>query len=111
VRGRLDADAESLSTSTFGSNSGNQAPDTLTETFEEPVRLFVYDPDDGSFEAISHYPETRPYSTAIIEGSGPDVVLDVYVVPNDAAVVYTVGFSGAAYDIAYELWIAQIPSR
>ncbi len=86
-----------------------------TEVIEPPVRLFVIDlaadAPDSRFVAISHVPEVRPFNTAIARGEAPDVVLDMRLQNDGTTVVYTAGFSGAAYDIAEGLYVTTLPTR
>jgi hypothetical protein len=75
-----------------------------------PVRLFVYDPNGETLTAVSHWPESRPYSTAISRGLWPDHVLDALILEGGRTVAYTAGFSGAGYDLPYALYLAPIPA-
>lgn len=75
-----------------------------------PVRLFLYDPNGDTLTAVSHWPESRPYSTAISRGLGPDHLLDALILGGGRTVANTVGFSGAGYDIPYALYLAPIPA-
>ncbi|MGI9605133.1 MAG: hypothetical protein ACR2P0_03245 [Acidimicrobiales bacterium] len=89
---------------------GEDPPPVIDEALL-PVRLFVFDPAADTLQPVSHEPEVRSFSTAISQGSGPDVVLDLVVLSGDATVAYTVGFNGAGYDIPYALYLAPIPPR
>ncbi len=108
VRGRLETDADMMATwrQTMGEDSGDERTSVL-----KPVRLFVFDPADETFVALSPIPGVRPYTTATSEGSGPDVVLTYQVFVDEQVVVFTLGFSGAAYDLPYEAYLAPIPVR
>ncbi len=81
----------------------------VIETSHRPVRLFVYDPSGGQLQPVSHVPEVYSFSTAITVGASPDAVLDVVVLAGEQAVAYRSGFSGAAYDIVREIYVAPIP--
>lgn len=81
----------------------------VVETLAPPVRLFVYDPVGGQLSPVSHVPVLRAYTTAVMQGESPDIPLQVVVLEGEHVVAYTSGFNGAAYDIAYEVWVAPIP--
>ena len=70
--------------------------------------LFEYDPATDELWQVSGPPTFSTTSTVSGSGSGPDHVLQVEVL--DGFVVFTTGFSGAAYDIAYNLYASPIPS-
>ncbi len=113
VRGRWDRDEPIDSWFQRNPNAvppGEEQP-PRTDRSEPPIRLFVVDPERGEVEPISGWPTVRGYSTALSIGATPDLVLQLVVSPDQDAVAYTVGFSGAAYDIPYELWLAPIPPR
>ena len=78
---------------------------------QSPLRLFVYDPDEETLTAVSHWPESRTYSTAISRGLQPDQILHALVLGGGRTVAYTVGFNGAGYDVPYALYLAPIPAR
>lgn len=93
---------------TFQRNLGGQfGPETTNRS--RPFRLFVVDQDQNTAVPVSDVPTVRPYSTATSQGMSADAVLSLKVLPDESAVVYSVGFSGAAYDLAYELRLAPIP--
>jgi len=60
---------------------------------------------------VSHVPASHEATTALGTSYGPDTVLEVTMLAGEEAVAYTVGFSGAAYDLTYALYLAPIPSR
>ncbi len=110
VRGSLNADKEVESTGRR-INLPEGATVEPWSSSDPPVRLFVYDPADESFVAISHFPELRDFSTAVSESRGPDAIFDIHVVPGTPFVVYTSGRGGAAYSIPFESYLAEIPTR
>lgn len=75
-----------------------------------PVRLFVYDPGGETLTAVSRWPESRTYSTAISRGLGPDQILGALMLGGGRTVAFTVGFKGAGYDVPYALYLAPIPA-
>lgn len=87
---------------------GLPAPE-WTEEAQLPVRLFVYDPGGDGLVAVSGIPETHDYATAVSEGTTPDAVLEVRVLPGGRLVAYSVGFRGAGYDSERDIFIAPIP--
>jgi hypothetical protein len=78
---------------------------------QSPLRLFVYDPDEETLTAVSHWPESRTFTTAISRSLQPDQILHTLILGGGRTVAYTVGFSGAGYDVPYALYLAPIPAR
>lgn len=70
--------------------------------------LFEYDPTAQELWQVSGPPTFSSTTTVSGSGSGPDWVLGVAVL--DGFVVFSTGFSGAAYDIASNLYASPIPS-
>lgn len=113
LRGRWDGDDDMVSSWQPNPASvppGEVVPDPV-DTITKPVRLFVYDPETGEIRPVSHVPAIHPYSTAVSVGEAPDAVLDVVVLPGQQTVAYITGFSGAAYDLPREIYVAPIPPR
>lgn len=81
----------------------------ILDNVQRPIRLFIYDPSAGEVTPVSHVPDVRPFSTAVLVGASPDAVLDVVVLSGERAVAYRSGFSGAAYDIPREIYVAPLP--
>lgn len=80
-------------------------------SFDEDVfvkGLFEYDPDTGELWQLSGPPTFSATTTGSGSGTGPDGVLRVEVL--QGFVVFSTGFSGAAYDLEYNLYASPIPS-
>ncbi len=75
-----------------------------------PIRLFLYEPANGLLAPVSGIPESTEVSTAVSTSFGPDTVLRVEVLADEAMVAYSVGFNGAAYDIEHSLYLAPLPA-
>ncbi|NND02101.1 MAG: hypothetical protein HKN91_04890 [Acidimicrobiia bacterium] len=74
-----------------------------------PVKgLFEYDPETQQLWQMSGPPTFSSTTTSAGSGTGPDGVLRVEVL--NGFVVFSTGFSGAAYDIEYNLYASPIPS-
>ena len=111
VRGRSAADD---GIEGWSQRNPDYAPDEpvppIVDNQRPPVRLFVYDPNGETLTAVSHWPESRPYSTAISRGLGPDQILHAVILGGARTVAYTVGFNGAGYDVPHALYLAPIPA-
>lgn len=111
VRGRWDGDEPvAIKVQRHPDVVGEGEDNPITETLLPPVRLFVWDPAGGEMLPVSHIPDVFPFSTAMSVGESPDVVLDVVVLQGEQVLAYVSGFSGAAYDLPREVYVAPIPS-
>ena len=81
-----------------------------TSEARRPIRLFLYDPNDGLLTPVSGIPESTEVSTAVATSFGPDTVLRVELLAGEEMVVYSVGFNGAAYDLEHSLYLAPLPT-
>ena len=111
VRGRWDGDDPIAGW--YERNAGSLAEGEepiRSDSFDRPIRLFVYDPTTDELTPLSHVPEVVAYSTALSTGESADIVLEIAVLEGEQIVAYTAGFNGAAYDIRRGVYLAPIPA-
>jgi hypothetical protein len=75
----------------------------------KPIRLFVVDSNSRTFGVISATPDTHTLENAMGEFLFAETVLEFELEPYGESVRYTAGWSAAAYDWPYSLWVAEIP--